>query len=886
MSHIQTPSFHILEPITPPLTTTYYTPTHQLQQQQQQLLQQPSSSSSPYQSQATTTSRQSYIWPQLFNTLLPINAAFNSYEPEAEFVPLEAQENPHNPHGRTATTSTSTATSSNGEDKPFDVDVITTDVNGGNGQAQPGLFFHQSFPFLGNNFFNSFGGFGIGTQEEPWWKGPNVCTEKEEDEKDVEASDETEETQTAEGTEIVKQPSYGQFHFSLNSCVEKPNKYVCTRVVNKNGKKKTLTVSRQCCHGYARPRNAAYATPCEKIDIKDIEATAADMGAKEFVAKAKSSGLADMISSSKNVTIFLPVDEAFSAYGDAAASENNVVEMKSDDGVKQLFLRHVVDGEINLEDVSNEQVLKTHADGQTVRINSYQMPLTLSREPYRYTANCVPIVRRDKLSEQGMVHTLAGVMPSVSKNVMDMIRERSDMSIMRTVLENTKLSEVLEGKKPVTIFVPTDSAFDKLEPHLRRALKEGKGCATNILKNHILDLTFCSVASVAGAKTTAYNLLGEPMRFNRSKASSDDSKAEQPVIINGIAKIMEADIMGSNGVMHVIDTIMPTESALPMSSLMQEKNVTIFKRLLEAAGLDNKFDDMDNVTVFAPTDKALQNSKWAKLLEENPGELKNNQELVEFLNYHVTQPMVKTCDLEVKLLPTIAGDKVRINLYSTHALFSNVMNRATVNCARLIHFDDESCGSVLHQVDKPLTPPKSNLLQMLESNPNYSKFLELVRMANLTDLLANADEDFTLLVPKNDVFEELEDTLSKDQTELENLIKTHIVNDVVCCAGIIPTNWPFVRSIESYNGHHLRITRDRRPKIQNAGITKCDNVATNGIVHEINDVIIPNSRQRQPQDQEHQHVPHYRPHHHQHGQVPRPQQQFPNADDIFGDLFF
>lgn len=92
--------------------------------------------------------------------------------------------------------------------------------------------------------------------------------------------------------------------------------------VNKNGKKKTLTVSRQCCHGYARPRNAAYATPCEKIDIKDIEATAADMGAKEFVAKAKSSGLADMISSSKNVTIFLPIDEAFSAYGDAAASEN------------------------------------------------------------------------------------------------------------------------------------------------------------------------------------------------------------------------------------------------------------------------------------------------------------------------------------------------------------------------------------------------------------------------------------------------------------------------------------------------------------------------------------------------------------------------------------
>lgn len=389
------------------------------------------------------------------------------------------------------------------------------------------------------------------------------------------------------------------------------------------------------------------------------------------------------------------------------------------------------------------------------------------------------------------------------------------------------------------------------------------------------------MASVPGAKTTAYNLLGEPMRFNRSKSSEAETKTQQPVVINGIAKIIEADIMGSNGVVHVIDTIMPTESALPLSSLMQEKNVTIFKRLLEATGLDNKFDDMDNVTVFAPTDKALQNTKWAKLLEESPEELKDNQELIEFLNYHIAQPMIKTCDLQEQLMPTVGGDKVRINLYSTHALFSNVMNRATVNCARLVHFDDESCGSVLHQVDKPLQPAKQTLLEMLEANPNYSKFLELVKLANLTDLLTNVEGDYTLLVPKNDVFEELEDSLSKDQSELEDLIKTHIVDDVVCCAGIIPTNWPFVRSIESLNGHHLRITRDRRPKIQNAGVTKCDNVASNGIIHEINDVIVPLSRQQQ----QHSHAPKH-PQFPSH-QIHRPQQHpFQNPEDIFGDLFF
>lgn len=147
--------------------------------------------------------------------------------------------------------------------------------------------------------------------------------------------------------------------------------------------------------------------------------------------------------------------------------------------MKELFLRHVVEGENPLDEIRNEQVLKTQAEGQNIRINVYPTPAALSSEPYRYTANCVPIVKHDKLSEQGLVHTLDGVLKPVDRNLMDIIRDRQDMSIMRTVLEKTELSKLLEGEKPMTIFVPNDDAFEKLEPHLRRALKEGKGCAAS-----------------------------------------------------------------------------------------------------------------------------------------------------------------------------------------------------------------------------------------------------------------------------------------------------------------------------------------------------------------------------------------------------------------------
>lgn len=786
---------------------------------------------------------------------------YGDFDSDAEFFPLARTQRP------------------NLKEKPFDIDVITSEVGG---DSSPSVFIQQSFPFFSNDFFNPFGGFGFGSgpRQVPWWKGPNVCIEKQQEVKDASPKESTnvaEQDANVEPTESVdvRPPVFAQFQFSLNSCVEKPNKHVCTKVLNHNGKKKSLTITHQCCRGYGRPRNADVATSCEKIEIKDIEETAADWGAKEFIKGAKSNGFNDLMANRKNITVFMPTDSAFSSFNEQMLNEKNLVESKSDDSMRNMFLRHIVPGEINLDDVANEQMLQTDLKGQSVRINAYQLPNALGAERFRYAANCVPIERHDKQTEQGIVHLLRNVMKPVTRNVMDMIRHRPDLSIMRTVLEKTKLNELLEGDGPVTFFVPTDMAFEKLDPQLRRSLKEGKGCAANILKNHILDLTFCSVASVSGTKTTTYNLLGEAMRFNRSSSPSTEKKAEdkdidldsQPIVINEMAKIVEADLMGTNGVIHVIDTVLPTSSALPLSMLMQEQNVTLFKRLLEAAGIADKFDDMDNVTVFAPTDKAVEGSKWAQILEESPDTLRNNAELLDIINYHVVSPLTKTCDLSEKLMPTESGDnQVRINLYSTHTLFSNVMNRATVNCARMVHFDNESCGSVLHQVDKVLTPPKKNLLELLMSDPTYSKFLELVQAANLTEHLSKPDASLTLLVPKNEVFKEVEDweeALIKNQSQLVDLVKTHIVNDVICCAGIIPTHWPFVRTIESLNGAHLHITRDRRPKIENAGVTKCDKIAMNGIIHEINDIVVSKRLQRRPE--------------------PNPQ-QFPIGQ--FGDILF
>lgn len=119
--------------------------------------------------------------------------------------------------------------------------------------------------------------------------------------------------------------------------------------------------------------------------------------------------------------------------------------------------------------------------------------------------------------------------------------------------------------------------------------------------------------------------------------------------------------------------------------------------------------------------------------------------------------------------------------HSQHNILSNVFNRATVNCARLVHFDDDSCGSVLHQIDRPLEQPKQNLMEMLKANEQYSMFMSMIEKANLTSLLENQNRSLTVLVPKNDVFTEVKEyfdelAAEKSSDKLENLIKTHVID--------------------------------------------------------------------------------------------------------------
>lgn len=148
-------------------------------------------------------------------------------------------------------------------------------------------------------------------------------------------------------------------------------------------------------------------------------------------------------------------------------------------------MNHIVPDVVTMEDVENEQLLVTKYENRTIRMNIFPRPPSARKDDessYLYTANCAPLSKVDQEAENGIVHVVDRVLMPVTKSLMALIREREDMAVLQTVLDKTDLAKQLENvDKQFTLFAPTDKAFEKLDPHVRRSIKEGKGCALSKL---------------------------------------------------------------------------------------------------------------------------------------------------------------------------------------------------------------------------------------------------------------------------------------------------------------------------------------------------------------------------------------------------------------------
>jgi len=106
------------------------------------------------------------------------------------------------------------------------------------------------------------------------------------------------------------------------------------------------------------------------------------------------------------------------------------------------------------------------------------------------------------------------------------------------------LVDTLKGKGPFTVFAPTDEAFAKLPAGTVEALLKDKAKLTAVLTYHVVPGKV--MAADAAKLTTASTVNGKPLKIT----------AKAGVVMINNAKVLQADIEASNGVIHVVDSVL------------------------------------------------------------------------------------------------------------------------------------------------------------------------------------------------------------------------------------------------------------------------------------------------------------------------------------------
>jgi uncharacterized surface protein with fasciclin (FAS1) repeats len=145
-----------------------------------------------------------------------------------------------------------------------------------------------------------------------------------------------------------------------------------------------------------------------------------------------------------------------------------------------------------------------------------------------------------------------------SKNIVQNAMNSKDHTTLVAAVKAAGLVATLEGKGPFTVFAPTNEAFDKLPNGTVETLvkPENKEKLTSILTYHVVSgkVTAEKLAEkikAGGGKAELKTVNGETLT-----AKMDGDSVELVDEKGGMSKVTIADVMQSNGVIHVIDTVL------------------------------------------------------------------------------------------------------------------------------------------------------------------------------------------------------------------------------------------------------------------------------------------------------------------------------------------
>lgn len=262
-------------------------------------------------------------------------------------------------------------------------------------------------------------------------------------------------------------------------------------------------------------------------------------------------------------------------------------------------------------------------------------------------------------------------------------------------------------------------------------------------------------------------------------------------------------------------------------------NAGQFNTLLAAAKAAGLADALStgHFTVFAPTDEAFaalgQDAINDLLRPENRGLLQS------ILKYHVVEGSVDSHRVaDAGGLATLNGQRAEIE---------QRRGGLSIAGAHIVKADIKASNGIIHVIDRVIMPSTKDLVETAVEAGSFSTLAAAVQAAGLVATL-QSDGPFTVLAPTDEAFAALPagtvESLLKPENrdQLKAVLLYHVVPGRVYASDVVK-----LRNAKTAQGGEIAIgAAGGRVFINGAQVVQTDIDATNGVIHVIDSVLLPN----------------------------------------------
>ncbi|WP_033956622.1 fasciclin domain-containing protein [Psychroserpens jangbogonensis] len=432
----------------------------------------------------------------------------------------------------------------------------------------------------------------------------------------------------------------------------------------------------------------------QQLDIVETAIATPELSSLVAALQAADGDLVSVLKGNGPFTVLAPTNDAFATF----LSSNGFAQLSDvpTDVLAQVLLNHVISANITSTTLAGlgSGYTRTNADG--AGNENLSIYYDTSNGVRFNNSSSVIDGGADVSASNGTVHIVDAVIGL--PDIVDHALNNDNFTSLTGALSSENLVTTLQGAGPFTVFAPTNDAFaDFTNPN--------SNGLSDILLNHVL----IGTTALAEGLSTSYVSTGAANADGDNLSLYVNVGDDGSVMLNGSSMVVVTDVIGTNGVIHVVDNVidLPTIATFATTNAALGNLVAALQLADTGSPTVPWINTVSDVaagpfTVFAPTNDAFADL----LLELDPsgntalGDL-DPATVDAVLLVHVVSGNVRAADLPSLMgtVPTLGGDlSLDVNtLTLTDALMREIGIIAALT-------DIQATNGVVHVVDRVIRP--------------------------------------------------------------------------------------------------------------------------------------------------------------------------------------